>query len=195
MDLNQLRQTLRTQRSQLNAAERIDYALKITSIVFQQDFFSNSQHIACYWPFECEIATQFIISKLWGLNKQCYLPVIEHSSKELQFYQYQQDSELAANKYGIAEPIPEPGNHILPQQLDLVLLPIVAFDIQGHRLGTGGGYYDRTFKFLNIASRPLKPRLIGLGYEFQKVDALPAQAWDVTLDAIITEQHIYKVTP
>jgi 5-formyltetrahydrofolate cyclo-ligase len=75
--------------------------------------------------------------------------------------------------------------------LDLVLTPLVAFDAQGHRLGMGGGFYDRSFAYLLRHSRWLRPRLIGLAYDFQRQTRLPHQPWDVPLHAIATDHRLY----
>jgi 5-formyltetrahydrofolate cyclo-ligase len=75
--------------------------------------------------------------------------------------------------------------------LDLVLAPLVAFDAHGNRLGMGGGFYDRSFAYLLRHTRWLRPRLIGLAYDFQRQSRLPSQAWDVPLQAIATDQHLY----
>src|SRR5687767_13746260 len=91
---------------------------------------------------------------------------------------------MRRNRFGIPEPT---GRRCAPQQLDLVLLPLVAFDRRGARLGMGGGFYDRTFAFLRVAGRR-KPRLVGLAHHFQEVAQLPREPWDVPLAAIVTER-------
>jgi 5-formyltetrahydrofolate cyclo-ligase len=78
--------------------------------------------------------------------------------------------------------------------LDVILMPLVAFDGQGNRLGMGAGYYDRTLAFLRHRRHWRKPRIIGLAYEFQRMPALPAEPWDVPLDGIITEAGFYKIS-
>ena len=77
------------------------------------------------------------------------------------------------------------------RELDLILAPLVGFDTHGNRLGMGGGYYDRTFAYLKHRLHWQKPRLIGLAYELQRVADLANHAWDVPLQSVVTEQHIY----
>ena len=82
--------------------------------------------------------------------------------------------------------------------MDLVLAPLVAFDRTGTRLGMGGGFYDRAFAFLrDPAYRGHRPVLLGLGYEFQQTAELVRQAWDVPLEAAVTEAalHEFSVPP
>ena len=78
-----------------------------------------------------------------------------------------------------------------PFALDLVLVPLVAFDARGVRLGMGGGYYDRSFAYLNFRSRWRRPRLIGVGFDFQRAESISPQPWDVCLDGVITERGFY----
>ena len=76
---------------------------------------------------------------------------------------------------------------ILAEDLDLVITPLLAFDAKGHRLGTGGGYYDRSFAFL-YSNMKKKPLMIGLAYSFQAAECLPTDPWDIALDGVITEE-------
>ena len=79
---------------------------------------------------------------------------------------------------------------LAPHALDIVLVPLLAFDRRGTRLGSGGGYYDRSFAFLHGQARPHRPLLVGVGYAFQEVESLPAAAWDVALDYIATDAEL-----
>lgn len=75
------------------------------------------------------------------------------------------------------------------EDLDIVITPLAAFDLQGHRLGTGGGYYDRTFAFLQ-KNTVKKPKIIGLAYAEQQAELLPHDQWDIDLDGVVTEKGI-----
>ena len=100
---------------------------------------------------------------------------------------------LQENTWGIAEPLlsaPTNGDLIPPTDLDLVLLPLVAFDTACNRLGMGQGYYDRTFAFKQ-ASPASRPYLAGLAHQCQLLERVPSAPHDVPLDAIITDQHSY----
>lgn len=192
MTIPNLRAMIRQQRRQLCATERSILSRQITTQLIQLACFSRSQHIALYWPFDGEVETQGIIQHSWAHNKCCYLPVIDPELKQFTFYPYLQNTYLQINRYGIMEPPPSRG--IAVQNLDLILLPLVAFDANGHRLGTGGGYYDRSLSLLKQPSPLVKPLLIGLAYEFQRVEALQPQPWDINLDRIITEQNLYTTS-
>jgi len=147
-----------------------------------QPAFINSNHIACYLPSKNEFDTQPIIDAIWQAEKICYLPVL--SANSLSFVAYHPGDTLQANQYNIPEPVDQSAP-LMADQLDLVILPLIAFDSMGHRLGTGGGYYDRTFAFLHNA--PNCPVMLGLAYDIQQAEGLPVDEWDVGLNAVITE--------
>lgn len=105
----------------------------------------------------------------------------------------QKNDALITNRFGIDEPDTPLHQTTRSYGLDLVLMPLVAFDIEGNRLGMGKGYYDRTLKFLHLRRHWRKPRLVGIAYELQKFEQLPKQAWDIPLDAIVTEKAVYNI--
>ena len=93
------------------------------------------------------------------------------------------------NRLGILEP--RTGrDHLIAQQFDAVLVPLLAFDRQGNRLGMGGGFYDRAFAFKHQSGYRKRPLLIGLAHHSQEAESLTTQSWDVSLDAIITDQEL-----
>lgn len=150
----------------------------------QQEIYKKSRHIACYLPLKHEFDTSPIIHELQQ-NKICYLPVLKENNT-LSFIRYDQNDGLHFNRYSILEPV-ELTYQISPEELDIVIMPLVAFDEKGHRLGAGGGFYDRTFHFL-LNHSIQKPILIGLGYAAQKAEDLPEEKWDVKLNAMLTEK-------
>jgi 5-formyltetrahydrofolate cyclo-ligase len=77
------------------------------------------------------------------------------------------------------------------QELDLILMPLVGFDDRGNRLGMGGGFYDRSLEFLRHRQHWRKPHLLGIAYDFQRVNGLTADPWDVPLQGVITDQAVY----
>jgi 5-formyltetrahydrofolate cyclo-ligase len=133
-----------------------------------------------------------LMDHLWSMGKTLYLPVlVNFSDRRLWFSAYTPGDTLVCNRYGIPEPLRVHAGRIRTAALDLVLMPLVAFDGMGHRLGMGGGYYDHSFAFLNRRLHWRKPRLMGLAYEFQRLSLIEPEHWDVPLDAVATEQQVY----
>ncbi|MDH5514996.1 MAG: 5-formyltetrahydrofolate cyclo-ligase, partial [Gammaproteobacteria bacterium] len=134
-----------------------------------------------------------LMQHLWTLGKKIYLPVlVPFSDNRLWFAHFVPGDRLVYNRYGIPEPASR--NLIKPTALDLVLTPLVAFDVHGHRIGMGGGYYDRRFAFLRQRTRWRKPRMLGIAYDMQKQERILSNAWDIPMDAIVTEQALYLVS-
>jgi 5-formyltetrahydrofolate cyclo-ligase len=98
------------------------------------------------------------------------------------------NSPLVKNRYGIDEPAYAPATVMRAAMLDIVLLPLVGFDLEGNRLGMGKGYYDRTFAASRTRWRC--PKLLGIAHGLQEVAQLPRAAWDVPLDGIVTERGL-----
>lgn len=134
--------------------------------------------------------TSPIIQAIWRAKKKCYLPVLTEG-RSLYFVRYDENDTLQPNQFSILEP-ENTSRKIAPEQLELVILPLVAFDLQGHRLGTGGGYYDRTFAFMHANHK--KPKLLGLAYSKQQADCIPFDPWDITLAGVVTEQGVALLT-
>ncbi len=185
-----IRKLIREQRKKLSTQEQLKASIATCSLLHDSVLFQESQHIAFYIANDGEIDPAPLMEKAFQLNKHCYLPIL-HTNKigHLGFTEFQKGDALVKNKYGI----PEPSNRdeIESVQLDIVFVPLVAFDINGNRLGMGKGYYDKTFEFLKDANRH-KPKLIGLAHEFQRYDRINAESWDIPLDCIVTEKKIYR---
>lgn len=130
--------------------------------------------VAAYLARDGEVDLGNLIERCWQRGVAVAVPVLLH--REMRFAAYRRDEPLRANRFGIDEPsMPE---YVTP---NIVLTPLVAFDGQGHRLGMGGGYYDRYF-----CATPTVRR-IGIAHECQRADALPSAASDVALTDVVTE--------
>ena len=101
---------------------------------------------------------------------------------------------VAPNRYGIPEPQCPRDELVEAAEIELVLIPLLAFDRRGHRLGSGAGYYDRSFAFLREVERPALPLLVGVAYAFQEVESIAPEAWDVPLDFVATEHELIECT-
>lgn len=191
----QIRQNIRKLRNNLNKnqQDKASHHLKVNFIQhLKKQKNTNTLRIGLYLNNDAEVSTSLLINELWKLSHITYLPVIHpFNSATLLFQQYEKNSPMKANRYGILEPKLNCTQICPLSALDYLLMPLVAFDEQGNRLGMGGGFYDRTLAQLH-AQHWQKPHLIGLAHECQKVDKLPIEPWDVPLKTIITPEKIYN---
>ncbi|MHB8472459.1 MAG: 5-formyltetrahydrofolate cyclo-ligase [Gammaproteobacteria bacterium] len=189
---SELRARLRARRRALNPAQRKASALALSRKLLAHPLFRRATRIACYLPVDGEMDTAPLLQRAWSMGKQIYLPVLT-ASGALWFAPYSRGGKMRGNCFGIPEPVCHPRARRSGRQLDLILAPLVGFDRNGNRLGMGGGYYDRSFAFLKQRHYWVKPRLLGLAYEFQRVAKLASHPWDVPLSGVVTEQQIYWV--
>ncbi|MDE2089824.1 MAG: 5-formyltetrahydrofolate cyclo-ligase [Gammaproteobacteria bacterium] len=182
---------MRVQRRRLTPTQRAACAEQLARRLASTPLFKRSRRIACYLPIDGELDPAPLIYRALAMKKSVYLPVLVPLGTRLGFIRYRPGDRLALNRYGIPEPTSGFHARINPAALDLVLVPLVAFDSRGNRLGMGAGYYDRSFAYLKSRRHWNKPRLLGLAYEFQKVPRLPDKPWDVPLSGIATEKRVY----
>lgn len=194
MDTKALRKHVRQKRRSLSDAEREHAAFLLCERISKTRTFQQSKHIAFYLTNDGEIDLSLLIQHAWQQGKHCYLPVLaEPNTQRLWFVPYEPDSKLKKNRFSIPEPIHSPTTRLRKTvSLDLILMPLVAFDVQGNRVGMGGGFYDRTLAFLKQRKNWHKPNLLGVAYEFQKQEQLITNPWDVPLQAIATEKNLYR---
>ena len=189
-----IRSKILQQRSALSSREITEHSRHACASIANSEIWRSSHAIAFYIAQKGEINPNALLQLALQQGKTCYLPALAGSQhNELVMVRYHPDDTLTLNRYGIAEPEQNLKKIINPIQLDLVLVPLVAYDLSGSRLGMGLGYYDRTFAFLNHRKKPHHPLLIGLAYTFQHHDHLPRADWDVPLDWIATEISLIEV--
>lgn len=191
---NALRRELRRQRSSLSPSEQARAAGQLARNLAATRLFRTSRRIAVYLPNDGEIATHPVMTRLWAMGKECFLPMLSRLRHDrLWFAPYLPDTALAGNRFGIPEPVVPARAWVRAQELDLILMPLVAFDSQGNRLGMGGGYYDKSLAFLRHRQAWRKPHLIGLAHDFQQVPRLEAFPWDIPLHAVVTDRgaHLF----
>lgn len=180
MNKTAIRSLTLNQRKNLNPNQIADLSKKIVNYILASELYLQAQNIALYLPFGGEVD---LTALLHSHGKQFYLPSIKQ--KQMQFHLYKEDLMLDLHPYGIQQPKFMPS--LKPAQLDLCLMPLVAFDLHGNRLGMGGGFYDRYFEHNRLTE------LAGVGYQFQQQNKLPAHSWDVKINHIFTEQGHFKL--
>ena len=189
-NLDQARSRLRHWRANLSTRQQKAAALAMTEQLCRHPAFINSHLIGAYLAEDGEIDPQYIIDCAWKLGKKIYLPVMsDRRDYHLDFYEHHKKSKLLINKFSIREPIANT-KPIMPWQLDLVLLPLVAFDNNCNRIGRGAGFYDRCFAFVNELPKQPRPNLVGLAHPEQKISDLKPEIWDVAMDFIVTSDGV-----
>ena len=187
---NLLRQQKREQRRQLSASQQAQHAEQLGTRILQHNTFIDCQRIAAYLANDGEIDPVHIIEQAWNLGKQVYLPVLSAHENSLLFARYEANMPMCRNEFGIEEPNSAPEHWLKAEHMDLILVPLVAFDERGNRTGMGGGFYDRSLA--NTRQQENSTHLIGLAHEIQKTAQLEVQSWDIPLHAIATESDFYK---
>jgi len=170
----QLRQQLLCKRNSLTSQEVQTHSKAIIEKILTSDWWPKCQHIGLYLPINKEVD----LTALLKTDKTCYIPSVHGNL--MQFHRHHQELRLNTTSYGLSQP-EFVDNHHRPD-LDLCFLPLVGFDAQGHRLGMGGGFYDRYF----AANK--NTVLWGVAHAAQQCEQLPLDPWDVKLHGIITEQ-------
>lgn len=190
---NQLRKEIRRLRRSLSPTQQQQASISLLRTMRNRPDFRRAKSIAMYLPNDGEISPEPLIEHCWKTGKQVYLPVLHPIlHNRLWFVPYTPQTRMIRNIYGIKEPKLLPSTRRAAWALDLVLLPLVAFDPKGNRMGMGGGYYDRTFSFKNQRKGLRGPSLIGLAHEIQKVEELPVESWDIPLTGIVTDANSYR---
>ena len=184
-----LRAELRARRKALSASDRIAAANGVANTLDQLADFIVDPRIAGYWAIDGELPLHIVVANLARRGQHYCLPRIT-GQRQLSFVQWRSGADLEANRYGIPEPVCTERDLIAPSDIDIILLPLLGFDRQGHRIGYGGGYYDASFAFLRERSEAVSPLLVGVGYAAQQVDAIESASWDVSLDYIATESEL-----
>ena len=185
-----LRRQLKAARNALKPAVRHKAARASLRVALRHGLLLRSQRIGFYLPQGGEFDVRPLLNQALWMRRTCYLPMLPRRGRVMRFGQLGRKTRMSLNRYGIGEPVDL--RPLRARQLDLLLMPLVGFDHQGYRLGMGGGYYDATLAFMRHRRRWRKPRLVGVAYECQRVEALPHDPWDMPLDAVLTERQLYR---
>lgn len=182
---SQLRRQLRQRRAALSLTQRQSAAWVITHYPQILQKLRRGKKIALYVPVGSEFPSWPLI--FLALQRGClvYLPIVPQSGRQLSFVRLDQNARWQIGAFNI--PIPFNTEQCQVRDLDTVFVPLLGFDASLARLGQGGGFYDTTFAFRRGRKSWLKPRLIGLAFDCQRVENLPCEPWDLQLDAIASE--------
>lgn len=188
----QLRGLIRRRRRDLDVCEAKRRSEALCRRIAASAMFRRAGTIAGYLPNDGEVDLRPLLARAMQLGKRSHLPVLSPVfHNRLWFAPLDAATPMAVNRFGIPEPDLNYRAMHPAWTLDVILLPLVAFDPAGNRLGMGGGFYDRTLAYLGRRGQWRKPRLVGVAFELQKVERLPCAPWDVPLDGVVTEAAWY----
>ncbi len=186
---DELRQHNRKLRADLDSTQLESAAAAIAERILPLPEYQQAQRVAVYFAVNGEIGLNAVIDHALAEGKEIFLPNLDRTA--LRFSPYFPTQKMRINKFRLPEPDVGDSEMLSPQELDLVLAPLVVFDSYRNRIGMGGGFYDRSFAFRKD-SEHTRPVLIGVAHEIQKVDQIIPEEWDVQLDMIVTDHAIYK---
>jgi 5-formyltetrahydrofolate cyclo-ligase len=186
---DEMRQHNRELRAALAPAQLLLAAESLAGRIVELDVYRDARRVAAYFAVNGEISLDPVIDHALAAGKQVYLPNLDQ--KSLRFSPYFRAQKMRINKFRLPEPDVGDDEMLQPAQLDLVLAPLVVFDEQRNRIGMGGGFYDRSFAMRKDPAL-LRPVLIGVAHELQKVARIDPEDWDVRLDLVVTDAAIYR---
>ena len=188
IDLKSLRQQLKTKRKQVDKFQQQSSSSQILHRLRHFPQLQQAKRVGIYLHPFGEIQTQQMIEYCFAQHKQVYLPMICSMNQQLQWVkiskQQYRNKRFSHHPLGMQEPMASRAMHV--SKLDVLIMPLLACDVYGTRIGMGGGFYDKT-----LASAPNKPLRLGIAHDFQLVqEQLPRQVWDQPLDVLITPLHM-----
>ena len=185
MNKKELRAEILRKRSRLTKENIVDYSEIITNSLKNLDAYKNAKRIMTFVSMGTEVDTHPLIEQALEDGKSIVIPITVDKTRELLLSDLFSLSELEVADHNIE--IPKDGflRLVQPGTIDLVLVPGLAFAKNGHRVGYGGGYYDR---FLAKLDKSV-PK-IAIGFDLQIVDQVPTNDFDIPVDSLITEKRI-----
>lgn len=181
MEKKDIRREMRAVKAQQSSADWAQWSASICSRIEALPEFKNARSVLFYSSLPDEVETHTAMRR-WAADKVIYLPVV--TGRDLRIAKYVGDENMKAEScFGILEPTSS--DDVSLADIDLAIIPGVAFDRQCNRLGRGKGYYDRLLSEGGI-------KKIGICFEFQLLDKIPVYDTDVPLDMVVTEKNVYK---
>ena len=185
---NDIRKQILKSRDELDYEISIEKSRKAAENVVKSDIFAKAENIMVFSSFRSEIGTIDIINAIFANRKKLFMPLSLMETNEIVTCLILSLDDLELGNYGILEPKKKSIFIGDSKELDLIIVPGAAFDMNGHRIGYGAGYYDR------LLSRPdIKAVSIGLCFDMQIVPYVPTSKHDISLDYLVTEKGVCKI--
>lgn len=189
-----IRAALLKDRDSILPEQKFQKNAEIRNRLFALDEFMRATSILLYASFRSEVNTSRWLDDVLTLGKKLILPVVDPIHKILHLYEVKDTTEISPGHMGIPEPKVVEGRRRTLRDIDLVIIPGAGFDIEGNRLGYGGGYYD---KLMSHESRQREKAahhipVIALAFEEQIADKIPAEPHDIKVDVIITDKRLIR---
>ena len=185
MEKKIIREEILKKRSQLSKEEHKEKSRELIDKLTNSCYYNNAKTIMTFISFSDEVDTHEFIKQAIKDGKTVTVPVTFPKTKELKPSIVKDFNELEPGYYNILTPKKEYIRYIEPKEIDLVIVPSVAYDREGYRVGYGGGYYDR---FL----APLEVNTIGISFDMQLIDRAPRDQYDIAVEYICTEKEFFK---
>jgi len=180
-----IREKIKAKLQFLDQEERIEKSFNIMQLLFKLKEFKQAKTIAFFVGLKEEVETKPMIEEALIKGKRIVLPITDFKKHELIFAEINNLNELIESKYGLLEPLIE--KKIKLNEIDLFIVPGIAFDLSGSRIGKGKGFYDKILKQVN-KSIPI----IALAFEFQVLKEIPIEEHDIKVNLIVTEKRVIK---
>jgi 5-formyltetrahydrofolate cyclo-ligase len=189
-DKKLLRQQMRAARNAMPTAVRRAAAEQASQHVAALRRFGAGRRVALYLPIYSELDTRELIAAARRRGVDIYVPIVTNRrARTMRFARLR--GRMRVGRLGVREPA-RPRACIDSRWLSLVLVPILAIDAAGYRLGMGAGFYDRAFSFRRLRREWRGPELMAFGFEQQRLPALPHGRWDIALDGVVTDTGVYR---
>lgn len=180
-----LRRECMAARQAMPAALRAAHEACIHALLWEWFAAQPTGSVGFCWPIRAEVDCRPLILRLLAIGWQAAMPVVVARDAPMQFRAWAPEVPMTQDPHGI--PVPATQETPLPTVL---LVPLVAFDSAGYRLGYGGGYFDRT-----LAACAVQPITIGVGYALSQIGSVYPAPHDIPLDAVVTEAGLHCFTP
>lgn len=186
MEKKIIRDQILKNKEELDKTSLNSYSDSIINKLYNTDYYKNAKTIMTFISFGAEVDTHDFIKQSIKNNKRILVPITVPATKQLKLSEVLDFDELEIGFYNILTPKEEFIRYVDPSEVDLIIVPGVAFDREGYRIGYGGGYYDRFLSKLDHITK------ISLAFDMQLIDKIPHEVFDIPVNYIITEKEIIK---